>query len=139
MKLTDDVITIFNKRLAAATKDYTWIPTTIEGVRWFATQAETIDPRGGLKMARKVVVRIPMDARIEGEKKYAAPQAYAAANDVSGLFTLNAGSVIVKGRVDGDSWTPDTLHAAFDDVTNVLAVTDSRGAPLEPHFRAVGD
>lgn len=139
MKLTDDVITVFNKRLVAATKDYTWLPTTIEGVRWFATQAETVDPRGGLKMARKVVVRIPMDARIGGEKKYAAPRAYTSAENVSGLFTLNAGSVIVKGHVEGGSWTPDTLHAAFDDVTNVLSVVDNRGAPLEPHFRVVGD
>lgn len=137
MILASDVITIFNKRLNRATKDCVWKPSVVTGASWYATQAETIDPNGGLKLAHKVIVRIPTPAACDG-KDWVSPIDYDRAEDIGDKFTLRAGDVIVRAAVAGDHWTPDTLREFYDEVMTVLAVTDNRRARLAPHFKVVG-
>lgn len=137
MKNCDEVITVFNQRANPDNRDLVWVPTVIKGVSWYDTQVETVSAAGGLLTADKIVVRIPADADTQG-KVYAPWLAYAAAEDVSGLFTLKK-AVIVRGEAQGDQWTPETLKAAFDDCMIVKTVADNRRAPNAPHFRVVGD
>lgn len=137
MKLTNDTITVFNKRYDADEGDYIYQPTTISGVRWWATQAEAVDPKGGLIAASKITIRIPANANAGG-KSYADPLAYKAAEDVSGLWTLQGEDIIVKGTAEGAAWTQKTLEATFPDICKILGVTDNRGAPNAPHFKVVG-
>lgn len=128
MKLCNEVITIFNARCTDG--DDVYYPTTINGASWFETQAETVDPKGGLVMANKVIVRIP---NTDG---YVDPIAYKSAAD--GNWTLQGGTIIVKGEATGTSWTPASLKATFAECMTVLGVTDNRHAPNAPHFKVVG-
>lgn len=134
MKLCDETITVFNQRWDDDAGDQVYYPTTITGASWHATQAETVDPKGGLVMANKAVIRIP-EATASG---YIDPIAYHAAADPSGLWTLEGGTIIIKGEATGTTWTPTSLKASFADCVTVLGVTDNRRAPQAPHFKVVG-
>ena len=134
MKLCGETITVFNQRWDDDVGDQVYWPTTISGVSWHATQAETVDPKGGLVMANKAVIRIPEEVA----SGYTDPIAYHAANDPEGLWTLEGGTIIIKGEAEGNTWTPARLKAAFADCVTVLGVTDNRRAPNAPHFKVVG-
>ena len=138
MKQCNDTITLFNSHWDESLGDDAWYPTVIHGVHWWLTDASAVDTaRGGLVAANKCTVRIPMDAD-SGESAYADPIAYTAAEDVTGLWTLAAGSVIVKAEVPAGDWTPARLKIAYADCMTVLNVTDNRQAPRAPHFKVVG-
>ena len=147
MKLCNEVITIFNARCTDG--DDVYYPTTINGASWFETQAETVDPKGGLVMANKVTVRIPEDAKATQSETannvttikpatYTDPISYKSAASVSGKWTLCGGTIIIKGEATGTSWTPASLKATFAGCMTVLGVTDNRRAPNAPHFKVVG-
>lgn len=135
MKLCNDTITVFNARVDPEEGGNVWAPTVITGVSWFATDASTVDAsKGGLVAANKATIRIPVEAGTGG-KQYTDPVSYASAEDVSGLWTLKGGDIVVKTAVEGDNWTPAKLKAAFADCVTVLGVTDNRRAPNAPHWR----
>ena len=135
MKLCNDTITVFNARVDPETGGNVWVPTVIAGAGWYLTDASTVDAsKGGLVAANKATIRIPVDADTAG-KAYADPVSYASAEDVSGLWTLKGGDIVVKGEVSGDSWTPAKLKAAYADCVTVLGVTDNRRAPRAPHWK----
>ena len=136
MRLANETITVFNKR-ANTDGGYTWNPTTITGASWYESDAQTVDPQGGFVAAGKITIRIPTNADAGG-KTYADPLTYRNAADVSALWTLEGGCVIVRGAVTGNTWTPKTLAAAYAGICTVMAVTDNRRAPREPHFKVVG-
>jgi hypothetical protein len=126
---------VFNARVDPEQGGNVWEPTVINGASWYLTDASTVDAsKGGLVAANKATVRIPEGADAGG-KAYADPITYANAEDVSGLWTLQAGDVIVKGEVTGASWTPARLKAAYADCVTVLGVTDNRRAPKAPHWK----
>ena len=68
---------------------------------------------------------------------------------MSGLWTLQAGDIIVKASVPTTrttttngvattaaiAWTPATLKKAYSDCVTVLGVTDNRRAPNAPHWK----
>lgn len=138
MKLCNDTITVFNARVDPETGGKVWTPTTLSGVSWYMTDASTVDSgKGGLVAANKCVIRIPADVDAGGSA-YTDPISYANAADVSGLWTLTGGDIVVKAAVEGDSWKPATLQRAFADCVTVLAVTDNRRAPNAPHWRITG-
>ena len=97
MKLCNDTITVFNAHFDETAGDDIYHPTAIAGVRWYMTQAETVDPKGGLVMANRITIRIPTNARAAG--LYVDPIAYRLADDVTGLWTLEGGTVIIKGTI----------------------------------------
>ena len=138
MKLCHDTITVFNARVDPTLGGNVYRPTTITGVSWYMTDASTVDSgKGGLVAANKATIRIPIDADA-GDSAYTDPISYANAEDVSGLWTLKSGDIVVKAAVEGDNWTPATLKRAFADCVTVLAVTDNRRAPNAPHWRITG-
>ena len=135
MKLCSDTITVFNARVDPEVGGNVWIPTVITGASWCLTDAATVDAsKGGLVAANKATIRIPVEADTGG-KVYADPVSYASAEDVSGLWTLKGGDIVVKGEVDGGDWTPARLKAAYAECVTVLAVTDNRRAPHGKHWR----
>ena len=135
MKLCNDIITVFNARVDPETGGNVWVPTVIAGAGWYLTDAATVDAsKGGLVAANKATVRIPEEADTAG-KAYADPVSYASAEDVSNLWTLKGGDIVVKGEVTGDSWTPAKLKAAYANCVTVLGVTDNRRAPMAPHWK----
>ena len=147
--MCSEAITVFNAHWSEEVGDDIYYPTNITGASWFETQAETVDPKGGLVMANKVIIRIPdgITATQSVTKNnvttikpaaYSDPISYNAAADVSGLWTLKGGTIIIKGTATGTSWTPAKLKAAYSGCMTVLGVTDNRRAPNAPHFKVVG-
>ena len=138
MKLCNDTITVFNARVDPDVGGNVWVPTVITGASWFATDASTVDAsKGGLVAANKATIRIPVDADTGG-KAYADPVSYANAEDVSNLWTLKGGDIVVKAALEGDDWTPAKLKAACADCVVILGVTDNRRAPNAKHWRITG-
>lgn len=138
MKLCNDTITVFNARVDPDAGGNVWKPTVITGASWYATDAATVDAsKGGLVAANKATIRIPIEADTGGGA-YTDPVSYANAEDVSALWTLKGGDIVVKAAVEGDDWTPAKLKKAFADCVTVLGVTDNRRAPNAPHWRITG-
>jgi len=138
VKLCNDTITVFNARVDPEVGGNVWVPTVITGVSWFATDASTVDAgKGGLVAANKATIRIPVEANAGG-KQYTDPVSYASAEDVSGMWTLKGGDIVVKGEVAGADWTPAGLKAAYADCVTVLGVTDNRRTQRAPHWRITG-
>ena len=134
MNLCNETITVFNAKLNTGTGDDDYNGTVIDGVSWFCEIVSTVDQ--GLKAANKFTIRIPEDADFGG-KTYVSPLDYADAADVSSLFTLKNGDIIVRGAVTASGMRPAVLHKNYEAFT-VLGVTDNRRAPNAPHFRVVG-
>ena len=135
MKLCNDVITVFNARVDPDVGGNVWVPTVITGAGWYLTDAATVDAsKGGLVAANKATIRIPVEADTGG-KAYADPVSYASAEDVSGLWTLKGGDIVVKAAVEGSDWTPARLKKEYAECVTVLAVTDNRRAPRASHWR----
>ena len=138
MKLCSDTITVFNARVDPETGGNVWVPTVIAGAGWYMTDASTVDAsKGGLVAANRATIRIPAEADFGG-KAYADPVSYASAGDVSGLWTLKGGDIVVRAAVEGSDWTPARLKAAYAECVTVLAVTDTRRAPNGKHWRITG-
>ena len=138
MKLCNDTITVFNARVDPDVGGNVWIPTVIAGASWYLTDAATVDAsKGGLVAANKATIRIPVEADTGG-KAYVDPVGYASAEDVSGLWTLKGGDIVVRTAVEGGDWTPAKLKAAYAECVTVLAVTDNRRAPNAKHWRITG-
>ena len=138
MKLCSDTITVFNARVDPETGGNVWVPTVITGAGWYLTDASTVDAsKGGLVAANRATIRIPVEANTGG-KAYADPVRYASAGDVSGLWTLKGGDIVVRAAVEGSDWTPARLKAAYAECVTVLAVTDNRRGPRAAHWRVTG-
>ena len=134
MKLCDETVTVFNKRIDGDTGDYAWYPTIISGVSWFCRIEATIND--GLKAANEFIIRIPVDADFS-MKEYVDPIAYGNAASVDGIFTLANGDIIIKAAVD-QPMAPARLKEQYSDFCTILGVTDNRRAPNAKHWRVVG-
>lgn len=135
MNLCNDTITVFNAKLNPDTGSDDYNATIITGVSWFCEIVSNVD-NSGLKAANKFTIRIPETADFSS-KAYAAPLEYANAADVSGLFTLRNGDIVVHGAVAEPSLRPAALHKKYEAFT-ILGVTDSRRARNAPHWKVVG-
>ena len=135
MKLCNDTITVFNARVDPEEGGNVWEPTVITGAGWYLTDASTVDAsKGGLVAASKATIRIPAEAD-SGGRAYADPVSYANAEDVSELWTLKSGDIVVKAAVTGADWTPAKLKTVYADCAVILGVTDNRRAPRAPHWK----
>lgn len=134
MRLCNETVTIFNAKLAGEKGYDEYHGSIISGVSWFCEIVSTVDQ--GLKAANKFTVRIPENADFGG-KVYATPLEYANSEDVSGLFTLRNGDIVVRGAVTGSGHKPAELHQKYEAFT-ILGVTDDRRAAQAPHWKVVG-
>lgn len=137
MKLCEDTLTLFNARLDQTEDCTVYEKTVISGISWYGSVKTTVGDTG-LKSANQFTIRIPLDADFGG-KAYCDPKSYTEAGDVSGLFTLKQGDVIVKGVVPDSITTPTAAHRAYPDTAfTIQGVTDNRRAPNAKHWRVVG-
>lgn len=135
MKLCTETITVINSHLDQDTGDITLYPAVISGVHVFEDLAATVDPTTGLKAASKVTVRIPLEAEANG-KTYADPKAYQD-SDPDGLFTLQAGDLLIRGTETATGLTAAQLQQKHGRLFTVLGVTDSTKAPRAKHWKVV--
>lgn len=134
MNLCNETITVFNVRLDPETGYDRYIGSVIAGVSWFCEIVSAVDK--GLKAANKFTIRIPENANF-GEKQYCHPLDYAGAEDVSRLFTLKNGDIVVRGAVTESGLKPADLHKNYEAFT-ILGVTDNRRTQNAPHWKVVG-
>lgn len=135
MKLCNETITVFNKRLDEDTGFDAYVPTVIRGVSWFCEIASSVDT-SGLKAANKFTIRIPADADFS-DKSYVDSVVYAS-SDTEKAFTLGNGDIIVKGSVTEYGLKPADLQARFGEIVTILGVTDNHRAGNAPHWKVVG-
>ena len=135
MKLCNEIITVFNKKLDPDKGWDTYNATVIKKVSWYSHIVSAVDSTG-LHAANEFIVRIPMDADFGG-KVYVDPITYENEAMTAGIFTLANGDIVVKGMVD-ETLTPAQLKEQNYEYCTILGVTDNRRAPNAPHFRVVG-
>ena len=135
MRLCNDTITVFNRKLDVENGWDVYIPTVISGVSWYGAVVTNVGDKG-LNAAHQYTLRIPVDADFGG-KTYVDPKTYKGETIVAGLFTFENGDKIVKGQVD-ETLTPAQLEETYHDCITILGVTDNRRAPNAPHFKVVG-
>lgn len=135
MRLSNETITVFNRRINPTTRMETYVPTIIRGVSWYCHVRSNVGDKG-LNAANEYTIRIPVDADFGG-KTYVDQTTYKNETMISGLFTLASDDIVVKGEVDGPV-TPAMLHENNADCFTILGVTDNRRAPNAKHFRVVG-
>lgn len=132
-------ITVYNRWYDRETRLDTWHATKITGAHWHGKQAVTVDSNG-LNTADAYTVRIPL-ASAPAARKYAPPHEYARAGKaaVDGLWTLQAGDIIVRGLIDDVISKASDITAKYDDVIVATGVTDNRrGSPALQHWRVEG-
>lgn len=135
MKLCNETITVFNKKIDPENGWDIYVPTIIQGVSWFCEIVSKVGDTG-LQAANRFIIRIPLDADFGG-KEYIDPVEYANEAITAGVFTLAQGDVIVKGAIDGEMQPADLKEQHYDFCT-IVGVTDSRRAPNAKHFKVVG-
>lgn len=135
MKLCNETVTVFNRKLDTDKGWDVYNATVIQGVSWYSHIVSAVDSTG-LHAANEFIVRIPIDADSSG-KTYVDPITYENEAIIAGVFTLANGDFIVKGAVD-ESLTPAQLKEQNLEYCTILGVTDNRRAPNAPHFRVVG-
>ena len=133
MRLCNETITVFNAKLDRTSGYDRYHGTVINGVSWFCKIATAVDK--GLKAANAFTIRIPENADFGG-KMYVNPLDFASAEDVSNVFTLKNGDIIVRGAVTGDNHKPSDLHKDHEAFT-ILGVTEDRRARA-PHWKVIG-
>jgi hypothetical protein len=135
MKECNEVITLFNAKFESTADSDTYQRTVISGASWFGTVKSSVD-KTGLNAANQFTIRIPVDADTEG-KAYIDVQGYTEAEDVSALFTLNEGDIIVRGVADA-GLRPAEIRKQYAEVITILAITDSSKRSNAPHWKVVG-
>ena len=136
MKLCNETVTVFNKKVDPDKGWDVYAPTVINGASWYCEIASAVDGNG-LHAANRFTIRIPLDADFNG-KSYVDPIAYENEPMSAGVFTLANGDIIVKAAIDDDTLTPAQLKERCPDFCTILGVTDNRRAPNAPHFKVVG-
>lgn len=134
MKQCDTTVVVYNAQFNASLDRDVYTGTVIAGVSWFSDIAATVDG-SGLKAAKKVTVRIPVDA--ECTKSYTTPIAYKTAA-ASKSYTLQAGDIVVQGDTALVDPKPSDIQKANTEVFTVLAVTDNTKRPNAKHWKLVG-
>jgi hypothetical protein len=135
MKLSTDVITVYNKYTDPTTRFQKYIPTVIKNIHWFGEQQVNVISTG-LYEADKYTIRVPIDADFGG-KEYVTPKTYERSTDRTNQFTFAEGDVIVHGEHVVENAKPAMLQEEFDDVVIVLSITDNSKAPNAQHWKVV--
>lgn len=155
MKLCTETITVFNSKYDNEDGYDVYVGTVIKGASWHCEIASTIDMQG-LKAANKFVVRIPMNADFSG-KSFSDPLTFgkipfispghemhpmivlypnSGFGDISTVFTLKNGDIIVKGEVVESVIRPSDLHKKYEAFT-VLGVSENNRGRAQ-HWKVVG-
>lgn len=145
--ITNADITIFNKILGADRRDV-YVPTYIYGVSWYASHS---DSRTGTSTTAnsKYVVRIPITARIAGNKQFINADDFYDLCDQpievrDKFWTIQTGCFVVKGIVELDngidSVDEEEIMMLPNESFNVNSYADNtiRGTKHTKHWRIGG-
>ena len=135
MHLCTETATVFNVRIDPATGYNAYTATVLTGISWFREVVSTVTDNG-LKGANRHRLRIPDDVQTSRDT-YVDPAAYRNASDVSQMWTLQTGDIIVPGDASGETDAPGKLLQKLDGCT-ILGVTDNRRAPRGKHWHVIG-
>lgn len=135
-------ITIFNKVRGERRRDV-YVPTYIRGVSWYVSHSDSQEGTAFRKNS-KYVVRIPINARITGNKQYINPDDfYDLPLEVrDNYWTIQTGCFVCHGIVDIDTSDIDeqTLLDLKEETFTVNAYADNtiRGTNRTKHWRIGG-
>ena len=136
---TNADITVFNKWYNRETRLDEWKRTQIRGVNWYGGQAVSVTDNG-LQSADTYIVRIPAASAPQG-KQFVLPENYASADSaaLTGLWTLQAGDIAVRGLVADDIAKAADVTGKYSQCFTVTGWRDNRrGSPAVQHWRIDG-
>lgn len=134
-------ITVFNKRYIPEERTEKFVGTVIKGVSWYSRKGTET---GSKETAQSdtYTIRIPEDADTGG-KEYVDQKEYAAMDKEksSGYWTLQPGTLIVRGILDLETATETELREICSDVAFVTNFTDNRDrcSKVMRHWRIGGE
>jgi hypothetical protein len=137
--LTNADITVYNRHYNKTTRLDEWFRTQICGVNWYGGQAVSVTD-SGLQSADTYTVRIPVVSAPQG-KQFVLPENYAAAEGdaLTGLWTLQAGDIVVRGLVADDITKTADVTGKYSQCFTVTGWRDNRrGSPAVQHWRIDG-
>ena len=131
-------ITVYNKKFDPEDRTDYFIPTVIKGISLFQRKSSSIS-KGVQSKGSTATLRIPIDAYQSG-KEYVTPEAYKMYEDVSAVWTLQVGDVIVPSVVEDPRPRIDSELARDYEVIVIQEVTDNttRGSKSMRHWRIGG-
>lgn len=94
--ITNADITVFNSRWDSVKGENVVRATVIRGVHWHSQNKVSVTNEG-LKNARVVKIRIPIDAQVEDGRVYLPPDEYEAADAPEDYWTVKNGDAILRG------------------------------------------
>lgn len=126
-------ITIYNRKLDKATRQYIYKRTVVCGVHWYTDQKVSVGDKG-LNSADFIKIRIPM---VERKEVFLEPEEYAKKENVTGFFTAANGDVFVKGILEDEITKESDLEKKGLLFGRILSHSDNQRG-LEPHIRIGG-
>ena len=130
----EDEVTIFNKKYDETTRDYIYTRTYLVGVNLDLSKAANVI-KSGLENANIGTLIIPEDVDSDN-KIFTKPKEYKKAEDISTLWTLQPGDIIVAGIIDyiiKENNTITNLKNVYDDVYEIVSVDTKLKGGL-PHW-----
>jgi len=143
--LYQDTITIFNRYqrggfMGGIPPAPSWDRTVIRNVTWQDQVHTNMSSAGSSVIDKTVSVIIPLNAEIEGNKKYFAPMDYALMpNDQDG-WTLQQRDIIAFGEIDRDItplFTEEDLAREYKTM-RISGVTDTTNQSMIPSWKVEG-
>lgn len=138
--VTNAELTIYNKVYDRDAGTNRYYRTVIKGVNWQDTTA--VQPTDkGIVSADVAEIYIPF--AVETEKQFRKPKNFVQETEKAGIFTIEAGDLVVRGIVEEDLTSAkdeERLKSAYDDVRTIAAVeTNDNGSPEMQHWKVTAE
>ena len=138
--VTNADITLYNKNSDRDAGINRYYRTVLKGVNWQDTTA--VQPADkGIVSADVAEIYIPF--AVETEKQFRKPKNFVQDAEKPGLFTIEAGDLVVRGVVEEDLTSAkdeERLKSGYDDVRTIAVVeTNDNGSPEMQHWKVTAE
>lgn len=136
--ITNADMTIFNYWYNPATKQKEYRPTRICGVHWHTEQKTAIE-NGGIVSADQFKIRIPKDAHVEMNRRFADQKRYAllSPSEVDLFWTADKDDLIVREIVEDMVTGLKDLKSRYSEAGKIQSCTVNWFG-YNPHIRIGG-
>lgn len=138
--ITNADLTIYNKVYDRDTGINRYYRTVLKGVNWQDTTAVQPTDKGILSAD---VAEIYIPFAVETEKQFRKSKNFSQEAERAGLFTIEAGDLVVRGIVEDDLTSAkdeERLKNAHDDVRVIAVVeTNDNGSPEMQHWKVTAE